>query len=53
MEVCNMNMYIKKTLLTDNTEKTLTFYKLLGFTMDTDVECRTFLKVLNNYGKSI
>lgn len=32
-------------LLTDNTEKTINFYKSLGFYMDTDIECRAFLKM--------
>lgn len=31
-------------LLTDNTEKTIAFYKSLGFVMDTDIECRAFSK---------
>ena len=31
-------------LLTDNTEKTIAFYKNLGFVMDTDVDCRMFSK---------
>ena len=31
-------------LLTDNTEKTVAFYKNLGFVMDTDIDCRTFSK---------
>lgn len=31
-------------LLTDNTEKTIAFYKSLGFLMDTDIECRAFSK---------
>lgn len=31
-------------LLTDNTEKTVAFYKSLGFVMDTDIECRAFSK---------
>ena len=31
-------------LLTDNTEKTISFYKNLGFVMDTDIDCRTFSK---------
>lgn len=35
----------QKTLLTDNTEKTIQFYKSVGFMMDTDIECRAFLKV--------
>lgn len=29
-------------LLTENTEKTIAFYKSLGFLMDTDIECRAF-----------
>lgn len=35
----------QKMLLTDNTEKTIQFYKSLGFEMDTDINCRAFLKV--------
>ncbi len=35
----------QKVLLTDNTEKTIQFYKLVGFMMDTDIDCRAFLKV--------
>ena len=31
-------------LLTDNTEKTVAFYKSLGFVMDTDINCREFTK---------
>lgn len=31
-------------LLTDNTEKTIAFYKSLGFVMDTDMDCRAFSK---------
>ena len=31
-------------LLTDNTEKTVAFYKSLGFAMDTDMDCRAFSK---------
>ena len=31
-------------LLTENTEKTIAFYKSLGFVMDTDIECRAFSK---------
>ena len=34
----------QKHLLTDNTEKTIQFYKSLGFSMDTDMECRAFSK---------
>ena len=37
------NVY-QKTLLTDNTEKTIQFYKSAGFQMDTDTECRAFTK---------
>lgn len=32
----------QKHLLTENTEKTIRFYKSLGFTMDTDMDCRAF-----------
>jgi len=32
----------QKHLFTDNTEKTIQFYKSLGFTMDTDMNCRAF-----------
>ncbi len=35
----------QKILLTDNTEKTIQFYKSAGFMMDTDVECRAFIKM--------
>jgi len=35
----------QKTLLTDNTEKTILFYKSLGFQMDTEIECRAFMKM--------
>lgn len=35
----------QKVLLTDHTEKTIQFYKSVGFMMDTDIECRAFLKV--------
>jgi ribosomal protein S18 acetylase RimI-like enzyme len=31
-------------LLTDNTKKTVAFYKSLGFIMDTDINCRAFSK---------
>ena len=34
----------QKHLLTENTEKTIQFYKSLGFTMDTEMECRAFSK---------
>ncbi len=37
------NVY-QKALMTDNTEKTLGFYKSLGFHMDTEVACRAFIK---------
>ena len=33
----------QKTLLTDNTERTIQFYKSLGFQMDTEIECRSFM----------
>lgn len=38
------NVY-QKALMTDNTEKTIQFYKSVGFIMDTDIDCRAFLKV--------
>ena len=34
----------QKHLLTENTEKTIQFYKSLGLVMDTDIECRAFSK---------
>ena len=34
----------QKHLLTENTEKTIAFYKSIGFIMDTDMECRAFSK---------
>ena len=34
----------QKVLLTDNTEKTIRFYKSAGFTMDTDIDTSAFLK---------
>lgn len=34
----------QKHLLTENTEKTIQFYKSIGFTMDTDINCRAFSK---------
>ena len=34
----------QKHLLTENTEKTIAFYRSLGFVMDTDMECRAFSK---------
>lgn len=39
------NVY-QMNLLTDNTERTIKFYKSLGFYMDTDIECRAFSKML-------
>lgn len=38
------NVY-QKVLMTDNTEKTIQFYKSVGFIMDTDINCRAFLKI--------
>lgn len=38
------NVY-QKVLMTDNTEKTIQFYKSVGFMMDTDIDCRAFLKI--------
>lgn len=38
------NVY-QKVLMTDNTEKTIQFYKSAGFMMDTDIDCRAFLKI--------
>ena len=38
------NVY-QKMLLTDDTERTIQFYKSAGFAMDTDIGCRAFLKV--------
>lgn len=32
----------QKVLLTDNSEKTIAFYKSIGFWMDTETECRAF-----------
>ena len=37
------NVY-QKHLLTENTEKTIRFYKSIGFTLDTDMDCRAFSK---------
>lgn len=34
----------QKSLLTDDTEKTISFYKALGFYIDTDMGCRAFIK---------
>lgn len=38
------NVY-QKSLLTDNTDKTIQFYKSVGFEMDTDIGCRAFTKM--------
>lgn len=38
------NVY-QKSLLTDNTDKTIQFYKSVEFEMDTDIECRAFTKM--------
>lgn len=38
------NVY-QKVLLTDNTEKTIQFYKAAGFEMDTDIGCKAFMKI--------
>lgn len=35
----------QKVLLTDDTEKTKEFYQSVGFTMDTDMDCRAFMKM--------
>ena len=35
----------QKSLLTDDTEKTLQFYRSVGFELDTDIGCRAFLKM--------
>lgn len=40
----NYKHVYQKHLLTENTEKTIQFYKSLGFTMDTDMDCRAFSK---------
>lgn len=34
----------QKHLLTENSERTIQFYKALGFMMDTEIECRAFSK---------
>lgn len=34
----------QKHLLTENTDRTIRFYKSLGMVMDTDMECRAFSK---------
>lgn len=38
------NVY-QKALITDNTEKNIQFYKSLGFMLDTDMDCRAFLRI--------
>lgn len=38
------NVY-QKVLFTDNTEKTIQFYRSVGFEMDTDIGCRAFVKM--------
>lgn len=38
------NVY-QKVLITDNTAKNIQFYKSAGFMMDTDIDCRAFLKI--------
>ena len=35
----------QKLLLTDDTEKTIRFYKSAGFELDTDIGCRAFFKM--------
>lgn len=35
-------------LLTEDTEKTIQFYKSIGFIMDTDIGCRAFSKFMKN-----
>ena len=35
----------QKVLMTDNTERTVQFYKSVGLMMDTDMNCRAFFKV--------
>mgnify|MGYP001153060268 CR=1 FL=1 len=35
----------QKHLLTENTDKTIGFYKSIGFEMDTDIDCRAFTKI--------
>lgn len=39
------SLVYQKVLLTDNTEKTISFYKAMGFEMDTDINCRAFFKM--------
>ena len=38
------NVY-QKSLLTDNTTKTIRFYQSAGFELDTDIGCRAFIKM--------
>lgn len=38
------NVY-QKILFTDNTERTIRFYKSVGFEMDMDIGCRAFVKI--------
>ncbi|MDE7172097.1 MAG: GNAT family N-acetyltransferase [Oscillospiraceae bacterium] len=38
------NVY-QKSLLTDNTAKTIQFYQSAGFELDTDIGCRAFIKL--------
>ena len=38
------NVY-QKSLLTDNTAKTIRFYRSAGFKLDTDIGCRAFIKM--------
>ena len=38
------NVY-QKSLLTDNMDETIQFYKSVGFEMDTDIDCRVFTKM--------
>lgn len=35
----------QKVLLTDNTEKNISFYQSAGFTADSDVNCKAFFKL--------
>lgn len=35
----------QKSLLTDNTEKTIHFYQSVGFEMDINIGCRAFIKM--------
>ena len=38
------NVY-QKVLMTDNTEENIQFYQSVGFMVDTDIDCRAFLKI--------